>query len=475
MSTQPTGGNRTAWAVAAAGLGLLLIGLGVLARPDDEPRVEVAAGSDVAVTGGPSGAFDPLAAWSSPALVANPTDADQLVTVARVERPQLSAGLSRSSDGGATWTAVALPVPPGQGRVYAPDVAFDAVGGLHVAYATLSDPENNPTGLWLARSADSGASFSAPVAVSGPYGYQPQVTTGSGRVHVSFVQATAAVETVSNGFGPPPNPVQVATSVDSGASFAAPVTVSPPARARVGGATPVVGAGGGLFVLYSDYGDDSVDLEGQPGGIHQGRFSLVVARSADGGASFSEAGVVDDALVPAARFNPYTPPHASLAADPEVDTLYAAWSDARSGSPEVYVRRSDDAGASWTAAVVVDSPGGSPGGGRYLPVVSVAVGGRVDVAYLDGSRSDPGAHTTAALATSFDFGASFHAIAISTKLFDATVGPDAVGGGTDPGSFLGLVSTPTSALAVWPDTRAGTADTGRRDLYFAPVTIGPER
>ena len=474
MGNGQRGASSPAAAVAVVGLGVVLIGAGILARPDDVPRVEVSAGTNLAVTAAGSTASSILTAWGSPTLVANPTDADQLVVAGRIERPQLSAGLSRSDDGGATWSPVSLPVPAGEVRVYAPDVAFDAQGGLHAVYATMSDPTNNPTGLWLARSSDGGASFSAPVRVAGPYGYQPQVAVGGGRVHVSFVQASAAVESISNGFGPPPNPVLVATSADGGASFAAPVAVSTPARARVGGATPVVGASGGLFVLYNDYGDDAVDLEGRAGGVHQGRFSLVLARSGDGGASFSEAGVVDDALVPAGRFNPYTPPHASLAADPEVDTLYVAWSDARAGGPDVYVRRSDDGGATWTAAVQVNP---SATADQYLPKVSVAVGGRVDVAYLDRSYApDPGANqlAAAAVATSFDFGASWHAVAVSDTLFDATVGPEAIGGGADPGSRLGLVSTATSALAVWPDTRAGTADTGRRDLYFAPVRIQPE-
>ena len=481
MSTQASGGRRTALAVGAVGLGLVLIGAGVAVRPDDEPRVEVAAGTNRPITAALASASGDgtgdaaLAAWSSPALVANPTDADQLVVAARRERPQLGAGLARSGDGGATWSALELPLPPGQARAYGLDAAFDAAGTLYVAYATLSDPANNPTGLWLVRSADGGASFTAPVTVTGPYAYQPRVAVGNGRVHVSFVQASSAVETISNGFGPPPNPVLVATSVDGGASFAAPVAASSPARARVGAATPVVGAGGGLFVLYSDYGDDDVDLQGLAGPVHQGRFSLVLARSGDGGATFSEAAVVDDALVPSSRFNPYTPPFASLAADPEVDTLYVAWSDARAGGPDVYVRRSDDGGATWTAPVRVNPAATAD---QYLPAVSVAVGGRVDVAYLDRSyAADPSANsmTAAAVATSFDFGATWHAIAVSDTLFDATVGPEAIGGGADPGSRLGLVSTPTSALAVWPDTRAGTADTGRRDLYFAPVGITPEQ
>ncbi|MGH9164442.1 MAG: sialidase family protein, partial [Acidimicrobiales bacterium] len=428
------------------------------------------AGDNTAVTS----AGDGLAAWSSPAFVANPTNAEQLVVAGRLDRPQLGAGLRRSTDGGKAWSDVALPLPAGESRAFAPDAAFDAAGGLYVTYVTLSDPANNPTGLWLARSSDGGASFAAPTKVAGPYGFQPRVVVSGSNVHVSFVQASAAVESLHNGFGPPPNPVVMASSADGGTSFAAPVAVSDPARPRVGAATPVVGSGGAVYVLYSDYGDDAVDLEGQPGPTHAGRFSLVLARSADGAQRFDTLGVVDDALVPTGRFNPYTPAYASLAVDtaaPDNDVLYVAWSDARGGDADVFVRRSTDEGASWAAPVRVNADDEAD---QYLPVASVAPSGRVDVAYLDRSADARNTLATAALATSFDIGDTWSTLVVSDTSFDSGVGPEAVGGGTDPGSRIGLISRADSALAVWTDTRNGNADSGRTDLFFAPIRIVPE-
>lgn len=479
LAPRRPGGGRTAALVAAAGLGLVLVGVGVAVSSDDDdvPRMEVAAGTNRSVTGDSA---DPLAAVNSPAVVASPTDADTLVVAARIDRPQLSALVRRSDDGGQSWTNTALPLPPGEVRAYSPDLAFDAQGTLYAAFVTLSDPANNPTGVWVARSADQGASFEAPTRAAGPYAYQPRVLVNAATVHVSFVQASAAVEGITNGFGPPPNPVVMATSTDAGASFSTPVTVSGQ-RQRVGAATPFFGLDGEVLVLFEDFGNDTVDFEAQPGPAYDGAFSLVLARSDDAGDSFSEASVVDDAVRSVERFNPYVPVYPTVAVapvgePPAGDAIYVAFADAAEDDLDVFVRRSGDGGKSWGRRVRVNAEvaGGTH---QHLPTVSVAPTGRVDVAFLDRSEdAEDNVLTAAALATSFDAGATWRTIVVSDRLFDSRVGPETpTPGSADLGSRIGLISRRDQAMVVWTDTRAGTVDTGRQDLFFAPVRIAPEQ
>jgi glycosyltransferase involved in cell wall biosynthesis len=49
-----------------------------------------------------------------------------------------------------------------------------------------------------------------------------------------------------------------------------------------------------------------------------------------------------------------------MAIDPRDGALYVAWSDSRNGDLDVFVRRSDDQGKSWTGPVRVDSDDGTP-------------------------------------------------------------------------------------------------------------------
>ena len=467
------GGRTGALLVGAIVLGLVLAGLGWALWPDGEERVRVSAGENVAVTVD----TDPVSAHNSPTLVASPVDARRLAVVARVDRPQPGAGVHVSADGGTTWTRAQLTLPPGQDQAFVPDVAFDGRGDLVALFATLTAPGRHPSGLWLERSRDGGGNFSSPVRVAGPYAYQPRlaVDPGSGAVHATWVQATSAVEALANGFGPPPNPVMMATSTDGGATFAEPVQVSSPERERVGAATPIVGPRGEVYVLYQDFGEDDVDFEGKPGPVYEGTFSLVLTRSSDGGRTFTEVAVVEPAVVPTERFSVYLPKFPSLAVDRGDGALYVTWSDARNDDWDVFLRRSDNSGRSWTRPLRVNDDPLRSGTHQYLPTVAVAPGGRVDVAFLDRRHDPANVLTAASLATSFDKGRTWRSVTVSDKVFDSNVGAAAgQQGAADPGSRLGLVSAREAAYVAWTDTRHGNRETGRQDLYFAPVRLVPE-
>ena len=172
-----------------------------------------------------SGAANPgdIRANNSPALAQNPRRPDELAIVNRVDTPAYACGLHVSRDGGAHWRRVAIPIPRGEeAKCYAPDVAFAADGTLHVSYVTLRGTANEPHALWVARSADSGRTLTAPVRVAGPLAFQARLTTDPrrpGRLYVAWLQPDTVGLYLFAATG---NRIVVARSDDGGRSWGAP-------------------------------------------------------------------------------------------------------------------------------------------------------------------------------------------------------------------------------------------------------------
>jgi hypothetical protein len=447
--------------VAVVGAAVVLLGRG------GDPHV----GANVAVN--PPGI---ITANNSPTLARHPDRPEHLVVAHRIDRPGFSALVEWSDDGGATWTAVTPPLPEetepcaaspqGSPCPFAPDVAFGPDGTLYVLYVELQGSGNTPARLWLSTSSDGGRTLEAPVQVAGELTFQARVAVApDGTVHLTWLQA----DNVGLNRLVGPAPIVASRSTDGGQTFSEPLPISDPARERVGAASPVIDSNGDVVVLYQDFTGDRRDFENLEGPPAEEPFALVVTRSDDGGASFSPGVELESGIIATKRFLVFLPEYPSLAAGPNA-TLYAAWHGSSNGDDDVFLRRSDDGGASWGQAVRVnDNPVGD-GTHQYLPKVAVAPDGRVDVLFYD-RRIDPGnVMTDAYLATSGDEGATFTNLRVSSQSFDSSVGPvfdDTYG--ADFGTRVGLDSTDDSAYAVWTDTRLGDLDDGRQDIFGAPI------
>ena len=407
-------------------------------------------------------------AHNSPSLARDPRAPETVVATHRIDRPNFSAALNRSTNGGRTWQTTALPLPPGSDRPFAPDAAFGPDGTLYVTYVNLEGSGNVPANLWLARSSDGGRSLSRPVRIAGRLAFQSRVVVDrAGTVHVTWLQApdVALFRLVGA-----PSPIVAAQSTDGGRTFSRPVQVSDPNRVRVGAASPVVDSHGRLVVLYEDFKNDRRDFENLPGPPPSQPFALVVTRPV-GARGFSQGVELENRVVSARRFLVFLPEFPSLAAGPD-DTLYVAWSDGRSGDEDVFLRRSDDGGGTWSPARRVNDNPRRDGTSQYLPRVGVSPDGRVDVVFLDRRRDRKNVMTDATLASSRDDGASFQNTRLSSRSFDSRVGASpAPQFPVDFGSRLGLVSRDGRSLAAWTDTRLGSADTGRQDIFAASYDV----
>lgn len=441
-----------ALALVCAAAALLVVLLGTA-----DPQAKVSANQRV----NPAKAID---ANNSPSLTRDPRAAERVVATHRVDRPGFSAALDWSADGGATWKGTALPLPRGLDRPYAPDAAFGPDGTLYVTYVNLQGTGNVPDNLWMARSSDGGRTLSAPVRVAGKLAFQARVAVGPEEtVHVTWLQGR---EVGLLALGGPPSPVVASRSDNGGRSFSRPVTVSSPRRALVGAASPVIDGDGQLVVLYEDFKNDRRDFENLEGPPWERPFGLVVTRPVGKG-GFAGGVELEKGVVPTRRFLAFLPEFPSLAAGPG-DTLYVAWSDGRNGDEDVFLRRSDDDGRTWSPAKRVNNNPEADGTSQYLPRVDVAPDGRVDVLYLDRRRDKKNVMTDATLASSSDDGKSFRTTRLSSRSFDARIGASAARQlPVDFGSRLGLASADGRSLAAWTDTRLGSADTGRQDVFSA--------
>jgi hypothetical protein len=406
----------------------------------------------------------------SPTVVRNPANAQNIVVTNRIDRPGYSADVHWTMDGGQTWHTSAVPLPAGRDRPYAPDPAFAPDGTLYVLYVNLEGTGNDPQELWIARSGDGGATFQGPYGITGHYAFQARLAIdSSGTIYVTYLHATqVGLLTLI-----PPAAIVMQHSSDRAQTFSTPVQVSDPQRVRVGAPTPVIDSNGNVDVLYEDFKNDARDFLNLPGPAWESPFALVLARSSNRGASFSQGQEVDSNLLPAGRFLVYLPQVPSIAAGPN-DTLYVAWADARSGADRVYLRKSTDGGQTWQGLVSVTGGVSDKTVSAWLPAVSVAPNGRVDLVYYQGHRDTGDNLIRAYIASSGDGGSGFTSAAASATAFNSAIGPMTGPSYLPPdlGSKLSIESSNGGALAAWTDTRQGTTDTGRQDIGFTDAAVG---
>lgn len=203
-----------------------------------------------------------------------------------------------SSDGGATWTEVDLPLPTGGGFELACDIAVSKNGDVHVVWDILTCAATcSNERMFYSQSTNGGASWSTPVLV------QDFNLVGFSNLNKPPAQDNRAI----NPFG----------SIDVDNS---------------GGACD-----GTLYATYSDWDSGSVLNN-----------DVWVKKSIDDGATWS-AGVKvnDDGLTGRVQFHPF------LVVDQSTGYPYVAWHDTRNDSlnraVEFFISRSTDCNGTWEA------------------------------------------------------------------------------------------------------------------------------
>jgi hypothetical protein len=474
--------GRSIWAPVGAGLALLGAGLALLPATYDEPLEARALGRVAPVNRGAVETLD-ISSNNSPTVVRSPTDRLRIVVSNRIDTPRYSCALHTSSDGGATWKQTPVPAPRGERICYAPDVAFDADGTLYLSFVTLRGRGNVPNAAWIVTSKEGGTTLSKPRRVLGRLAFQVRLATDPAapkRVYLTWVQGA---EVGLYRFSGDSAPIRTMRSDDGTETWGAPVQTSSPQRARVLAPTSTVGPRGEVYVLYLDLGDDRIDYEGghdgRGGPPYGGTWSLVLARSSDRGATWEES-VVDARVVPTERIIAFIPPFPSLAVDRGSGRLYAAYHDGRYGDADILLWTLARGTSSWSGPVRVNDTPRGDGTTQHMPKLGVAPDGRLAVLYYDRRRDRAKDELAeASLQSSADTGKTFTSrLSVSGRAFDSKIGFGLDRDLPDLGSRLALLSDDARALAIWPDTRAGTRaslkqDLGRRVVAFTgPDSLG---
>ena len=414
-------------------------------------------------------------AHNSPVLAQDPADPGILALGSRVDVPQFSCTLTMSGDGGRSWVpAVPVPIlPSGAERCYAPQVVFDRTGRLYYMFVGLHGLGNQPMGVFLTTSTNNGRDFDTPRQILPGSNFQVRLAIDQsrgdkGRLYLVWLHVTAATST--GGLPPVHNPIMEAYSDDGGATFSTPVEVSDPNRQRVLAPALSLGPHHDVHILYYDLMGDARDYEGLEGTTWPQPWSLIIANSSDGGQHFGRGVVVDRDVVPTERvLLIFTLPEPALTVDPS-GNVFAAWSDARNGDWDVFLRRSNDGGNTWSDVTRLNDDPVGDGKNQYLPVLRSAPNGRIDAAWED-RRNDPN-HVSNDVYYSYstDAGVTWSAnVRLSSASSDTTIGARypivSAQGLVDFGSHPAMISTVSGIIAAWTDTR--NAQPGEQQDIFA--------
>lgn len=418
-------------------------------------------------------------AHNSPVVAADPNDERVVSLASRMDNPEFGCSLHISGDRGQTWLpAPVIPrLPEGAEKCYGPEIAFDREGRLNYLFLGLSGLGNNPVGAYLVQATDGG--YSKPVRVLGPERYMVRMaidrTIGAnGRIHLIWLEAGA--DPPLGGLALADNPIMASYSDDGGRTFSKPVRVSDRGRRLSVAPALVLGKDHSVHVVYYDLQEDLRDYQGLEGPVWEGKWSLVLSTSTDGGKTFSPGSEIDRSIAPPERVMLiYTMPPAALAAGPD-GTMLAAWHDGRNGDWDVFYSRSTDGGKVWSAPERLNDDPLKNGRHQHMPRLSFSLEGRIDAIFYD-RRDDPNNQKAHVFFSSSPDGAKTWSAnrRLTREPSDTMIGPrypiPSARNLVEFGSRIGLMSRADGALAAWTDTRNSLSDSFEQEVYAAPVQL----
>jgi hypothetical protein len=425
---------------------------------------------------------------SEEAVAVNPTNPNNIVTVTNVGHAEagLTAGMFEgvSFDGGKTWTTKLIALggsdPLGDGCCD-PSLSFDRYGNLFMTYLYQVEDQ-----VPVALSTDGGLTFHVIANISkadlpakkgggdnrGLFRFvdQPTITVAENEVWVVFNAGGPMAATGAPVTGPGQvgafNPLEVVPGTNN--CTYGDVAIGPSGQVMQACSLTESGQGGGKVFVSVD--PDGLGPAGFGGRIfvtqtHVGGFDFIPAqpdRSID-----AEAGLAWDRT---------GGPHAG-----RVYMVYTGEQPNESNNMDIYVRHSDDGGATWSGAVRVNDD--NTANSQFLPKISLdPTSGDIAVAWYD-SRNDLGAGGSGDTdgipnddaqfwgAFSTNGGTSFTP---NVQISAGTSNSHDSGNGIDYGDYTGLAFYGGIAHPAWSDNSNSTGNNPdgalhQLDIYTAAV------
>lgn len=401
---------------------------------------------------------------SETSITVNPNNAQMLVGGSN-EIVRLPMRGYFSGDGGKSWGAVDLPLPPpattnGVDFGSDPGVAFDTHGHVYYSYIVVffnrSFAAIQGTEMAVAKSSDGGMTWPQVTyfnfnSGNGKFNDKPMLAVDTNPNSQFRDSVYVGWDTVTSGKSSANDDLLLSRSIDGGLTFSTPVTLNNPTGGprQVIGADPFVGPNGEVYVAWHD--------------VQQNL--LMANRSLDGGASFGQQQAIattsvafDDAIPAMASRNALLYPACDTdrSGGANRGTLYCSWMDeTASNGTDIFVSRSSDRGASWSAPVRVnnDSPGVRKD--QFNQWLSVdPTNGSVNLSWND-ARNDPAdIKTDIYFSQSTDGGLSFGSnIKVTTAASDESANNPCADAGNQYGDYEGIVASGGSAHPIWTDGR----------------------
>ena len=372
-----------------------------------------------------------------------------------------------STDGGATWGGVDLPLPPpktNNGTDFGsdPSLAFDSRGNIFYGYIVVFFGHGNGVNgseMAVARSTNGGQTYPSVAFFDfqdggNHFNDKPMITadanlTSPFRDNIYIAWDASSGGSISGG-------VRLARSTDHGATFTSTRIDDPNGPGKSIGASPAVGPNGEVYAAWNDFKANAI----------------VFNRSFDGGQTWGTPTTVStktlafDIGIPAESFRRalvYPSLDVDRSSGPHRGRIYCSWLDLTSAQvTDIFLSYSDNLGATWSTPIHVPDQFSNPVD-RFNHWMSVdAVTGDVNVAFYDTRNDTTGFrfHTDYYLAKSTNGGVSFPDpdVRVSTTSSNehdcAGVFPcDGINYGNQQGDYEGLVSFGGTSYPIWTDSR----------------------
>src|SRR5712692_3474556 len=396
-----------------------------------------------------------------------------------------------SSDGGKSWGAVDLPLPPAattNGTDFGSDpaVAFDTRGNVYYAYIVVFFnrffASIHGTEMAVARSTDGGKTWPQVTffnfnSGTGKFNDKPYIAVDTNpnspfrdSVYVAWDNAS-----FNAGKSSANNALLFARSTDGGRTFSSPIAVNTltGGPSSVIAADPFVGPNGEVYVAWHDVQNNT----------------LLVNSSFDGGVTFGQPQTISPTIVafddgiPAMatrRALLYPACDADRSSGPNRGTLYCSWMDeTATNGTDIFVARSVDRGATWSTPVRVNDDPTGVRKDQFNQWLSVdPTSGSVNLSWND-ARNDPAdTKTDIFFSQSTNGGLSFAPnIKVTTAMSDESAANPFAQAHDQYGDYEGIIAFDGSIHPIWTDGRFdATIDpaTGLRlgeEIFTATITV----
>ncbi|HMQ80565.1 MAG TPA: T9SS type A sorting domain-containing protein [Ignavibacteria bacterium] len=346
-------------------------------------------------------------------------------------------GYSYSTNGGLTWSVSRILdstlLPGGLTRNSDPVVAVDTAGNFYIAVIAIQGLSGGNLTLAVYKSTNGGQTFPEAFICS-QTGTEDKEWLTTDLSSTSPFLNSLYISWTSFSLGG----IKLTKSTNAGVNWSVPTGVS-----------DVTGGVQGSDICISKDGQVNVVWLG---------FSSIAEvtfdRSTDGGSSFGTDQIIASGDFPTGLPNDVNT-FPTIATDnssgPRSGWIYVAFADNRNGDCDIFLTKSTNGGANWSAPLRINNDPVANGKIQYWPTIAVNDAGNVAILFMDSRNTIDNTVIEAYVARSYDGGVTF-----TNELLSTEPSPTLIpGSNVRFGDYIDLDYAGKRLVPVWTDERAG--------------------